>query len=99
MKAVLLACLVAAAPLAFAAGTRPKPTDPPSTTSGGDEAFHANIEPLLLTRCSPCHAPGGRMYAKMPFDQPAIVRSHAPGVLKRLKGGDRETVQAWLDAR
>jgi hypothetical protein len=61
-----------------------------------EEAFRATISPILLTRCSPCHAPGGAQYAALPFDKSGTIRSHAPGVLKRLKGDDKETVQAWL---
>jgi hypothetical protein len=72
---------------------------PAAPSRDSDEAFRSTISPLLLTRCSPCHAPGGKMYGKMPFDEPATIRSHAPGVLKRLKGDDKETVRAWLETR
>jgi hypothetical protein len=53
-----------------------------------DAVFKAEIRPILVARCSPCHEPGGKMYAKLPFDEPATLASHVPGVKKRLKGDD-----------
>lgn len=63
---------------------------PPSPT------FEAAIRPMLATRCAPCHNPGGSMYARLPFDRPAVVSSHASGVRRRLKGDDLETLERWL---
>ncbi len=96
---LLLAALLASPPLPRAAASRPAEKAPPAASRESDEAFRSTVSPLLLTRCSPCHAPGGKMFEKLPFDQPATIRSHAPGVLKRLKGDDRETVRAWLESR
>ena len=92
-------CLAATPRPAARAKSAPSAAPTPAAAGGTDEAFHASVEPLLLTRCSPCHAPGGKMYDKMPFDKADTIRSHAPGTLKRLKGDDRETVRAWLEAR
>jgi hypothetical protein len=36
------------------------------------------------------------MYARLPFDDPKVVASHSAGVLRRLKGADRETMEKWL---
>jgi hypothetical protein len=36
------------------------------------------------------------MYARLPFDDPKVVSSHSPGVLRRLKGDDRAAVEKWL---
>jgi hypothetical protein len=98
---LLLAALLAspALPLVAATKTAVEKHAPAAPSRESDEAFRATISPLLLTRCSPCHAPGGKLYGKLPFDQAATIRSHAPGVLKRLKGDDKETVRAWLEAR
>ena len=60
------------------------------------DAFASTIRPLLAGKCAPCHEPGGRMYEKLPFDRPETISGHAPGVLKRLKGADREAVERWL---
>jgi len=99
--AALLAALAAVA-RPGAAGNPPKKDAPPAPAAAagaGEESFRAVVAPLLLTRCSPCHAPGGKMYAKLPFDKAETIRSHVPGVMKRLKGEDKETVQAWLDGK
>ena len=67
-----------------------------SAAAAGDEEFKSKISPLLMSRCSPCHAPGGKMYERIPFDEEKAVRDHKDGVLRRLKGEDKETVEAWL---
>ncbi len=61
-----------------------------------DDPFVATVRPILATRCAPCHNPGGKMYARLPFDDPKVVASHSEGVLKRLKGEDRATMERWL---
>ena len=60
------------------------------------EAFASTVRPLLAAKCAPCHEPGGKMYSKLPFDRPETIAGHAAGVLKRLKGSDREAVERWL---
>jgi len=60
------------------------------------DAFASTVRPLLAAKCAPCHEPGGKMYAKLPFDRPETISGHAAGVLKRLKGADREAVERWL---
>jgi len=47
--------------------------------------FKTQMIPLLQKKCSPCHFAGGKMYAKMPFDNPATILSHQTGILKRMK--------------
>jgi len=54
------------------------------------------LRPVLQARCAPCHEPGGKMYEKLPFDRAETIASHREGVLKRLKGADREAVEKWL---
>jgi hypothetical protein len=45
--------------------------------------YNTQVMPLLQKKCSPCHFPGGKMYAKMPFDKSTTIISHEAGVLKR----------------
>jgi hypothetical protein len=97
--AVPAAALLLLGASAGAAKERPSKYAAEPAKGGSDESFRAIVSPLLLTRCSPCHAPGGKMYASLPFDKAETVRSHAPGVLKRLKGDDKDTVQGWLDGK
>jgi hypothetical protein len=66
---------------------------PPSPTA---DAFTTTVRPILREHCTPCHEPGGKMYEKLPFDNPQTIATHPEGVLKRLKGDDRAAVEKWL---
>ncbi len=66
------------------------------TPSPGAEAFATTVRPILRERCAPCHEPGGKMYERLPFDNPQTIATHPEGVLKRLKGDDRAAVEKWL---
>lgn len=61
--------------------------------------FRDTIRPILSARCGQCHDPGGRMYARLPFDDAEVVSSHSTGVLRRLKGADRAAMEKWLASR
>jgi hypothetical protein len=51
-----------------------------------DSSYYKNhIQPILEKRCSPCHFTGGKMYEKLPFDNPVTITLHETGVLKRIK--------------
>lgn len=47
--------------------------------------FDRDIKSILKSRCTPCHFPGGTMYAKLPFDNPQTIRDHPAGIFKRIK--------------
>jgi len=51
---------------------------------------------MLVKKCAPCHEPGGKLYEKLPFDNAGVVAAHAPGILRRLQGEDRETLEKWV---
>ena len=59
--------------------------------------FDKDIVPMLKERCSPCHFPGGKMYAKMPFDQAKTIHDHREGVTKRFKDQELDRIKAYLD--
>jgi len=82
----------AAAPVAK---TSPAPASGLFATSSS-AAFAATVRPVLAAKCTPCHEPGGKMYASLPFDKSETIASHREGVLKRLKGDDRAAVEKWL---
>lgn len=48
-------------------------------------SFDADIKPILQAHCQPCHFTGGKMYARMPFDQPKTIRDHKEGIFRRIK--------------
>jgi hypothetical protein len=61
------------------------------------EVFAQTVQPILARTCAPCHAPGGKMYDRLPFDKPEVVRDNREGILRRLKvPDDREAVERWL---
>jgi hypothetical protein len=74
------------------------PQAPPTTVAAVD-AFQTEVHPILARRCTPCHVPGGKMYERMPFDDADTVREHRDGILRRLDGEDKATVERWLLGR
>jgi hypothetical protein len=90
---------LAPAPSASAANpaaAAPAPTAPPQATPPSALTFEATVRPILAAKCAPCHNPGGKMYGRLPFDQPGVVSSHADGVRRRLKGEDLQALEKWL---
>jgi hypothetical protein len=73
----------------------PSPSPPPASTAVPD-LFAGAVRPILKGHCAPCHEPGGRLYDRLPFDDPRVVSSHSPGILRRLKGEDRTAFEHWL---
>ena len=71
-----------------------RPTSVPPTAAPA--TFEATVRPILAVKCAPCHNPGGKMYGRLPFDQPSVVSSHADGVRRRLKGEDLQAFERWL---
>ncbi len=87
---------------AQAAPAAPPVPVPPGIAEKDIAAFRTSLRPVLSVRCAPCHEPGGKMYARLPFDDPETVASHAGRMATRLSGEDRRTLEAWaaqLDAR
>lgn len=76
----------------------PPPPAPavPAAPSAEPVSFEASVKPLLARTCTPCHVPGGRMYERLPFDQPEVVLSHKDGVMRRMKDPDnRQLMERW----
>ena len=69
---------------------------PPVAIAKVADPFQTTIRPILSERCGACHDPGGKMYARLPFDDPHVVASHNEGVLRRLNGDDREAMLRWI---
>jgi len=68
----------------------------PAESKEATDPFRGTVRPVLLSRCAPCHEPGGKMYEKLPFDDGKVVASHSEGILRRLKGDDRAALERWL---
>ncbi len=79
------------------ANTTPNVKSSGAASAPTGDLFAARVGPLLARKCTPCHVPGGRMYDRLPFDDPATVRRVKEGVLRRLKvPEDRSVLEAWL---
>jgi mono/diheme cytochrome c family protein len=84
--------------------TRPEaaaaaPSSEAASTTDDRAAFEATVRPVLARHCGQCHEAGGRMYAKLPFDDPEVVRAHGDSVLRRLKDPDEQAqVRRWIAA-
>ena len=67
----------------------PKPVD-----------FARDVRPILEQHCHPCHFAGGKVYAKMPFDQPATLHKLGTKLFTRIKKDDEQKViRAFLNGR
>ncbi|HEX8070921.1 MAG TPA: hypothetical protein VF546_13275 [Pyrinomonadaceae bacterium] len=83
-----------AAPVAGAHTPAPSPT-PQVTPSPAPQAapgpapprvdFATQIRPILETRCTPCHFPGGKMYQRLPFDRPETLHALGDKLFTRIK--------------
>jgi hypothetical protein len=63
-----------------------------------DSSFGTRVRPMLETRCSPCHFEGGKVYGRLPFDRPEVVRRLGSARLfTRLKDEkDRAVIREFL---
>ncbi|MDP9230463.1 MAG: hypothetical protein M3O67_07310 [Bacteroidota bacterium] len=83
-------CMTQTTPLTLSSSTQ-------ETTPTDSIQFDAQVKPIFVTRCSPCHFTGGKMYAKMPFDKAETIISHKDGILKRIKNEkENELIKAFV---
>src|SRR3989454_11133261 len=47
--------------------------------------FDKEIKPIFQSRCMPCHFPGGKVYDKLPFDQPGTITRLGTKLFTRIK--------------
>ena len=96
--AVLLAaagtCAPGAPELAAAPAAMPPRSAgaPAHSTPARAVYFQTQIKPLLEARCSPCHFAGGRMYEKLPFDQPATIHHLGERLFTRIEAADEQAL-------
>ena len=70
---------------------------PVAAAAPAPDPFRAQIAPILAQRCAPCHNPGGKMYERLPFDDPATVAGHPEGILKRIKDpAEHSLIERWI---
>lgn len=78
------------------------PDEPPPVVIDQPDSlsFAEHIQPILVSRCSPCHFTGGKMYAKLPFDKGATILDPEVrnGILKRIKDEkEKEMIKQFMD--
>jgi hypothetical protein len=91
---IILTALFLSAAAAAAAAWGPPPVTPPAPEPAEKAApvrFDADVQPIL-SRCRPCHYPGGVMYARMPFDDEATVRKAGEKLFTRVKDEKQQAV-------
>jgi hypothetical protein len=60
-------------------------TSPPSSANATKPDFEKEIKPILQSRCMPCHFQGGKVYDKLPFDQPETITKLGTKLFTRIK--------------
>lgn len=84
MDSVMRLLPVAALLLLASCPPAPPPAAAPSPAVSHVD-FDSQIKPVLQTRCTPCHFPGGVMHAKLPFDQAQTIRDLGEKMFTRIK--------------
>ena len=91
--------LTPAPPVAQTEPATPAPTTPTPAKNDSLNDF-TSVAEMLARSCSPCHIPGGKMYDRLPFDNPEIVASHGTSMLGRIKSTeDHAQLETWLAGR
>ena len=61
--------------------------------------FASQIQPILVSHCSPCHFPGGKMYERLPFDKAeTILKLNEARLLMRIKDEkEKSLITAFIE--
>lgn len=83
--------------VSVANGRETAPPAPTPTPTPARVDFATQIQPILETRCAPCHFAGGKMYERLPFDRPATIRTLGTKLFTRIKDEDeRRLIREFL---
>ena len=87
----------------LAESSSPEPATQPATlcqpAQTGPVDFQSQVLPILVSRCSPCHFPGGSMYSRLPFDQEVTIRQLGTKLFTRIKSPEeRATLLRFLES-
>lgn len=68
------------------------PAPPPKNVE-----FARDVRPILEKRCQPCHFPGGKMHATLPFDRAETIDKLGPKLFTRIKkDSEQAIIRAFL---
>ena len=85
--------LVAVALLLLETGGLAKPVT--ITTARID--FDTQLKPIFQSKCMPCHFNGGKVYDRLPFDNPTTIRKLGTRLFTRIKDEhDRKLIEDFL---
>lgn len=54
--------------------------------------FKHDVQPILESRCMPCHFTGGKMYTTLPFDKPETIVRLGEKLFTRIKDPKSQAV-------
>src|SRR6478735_7908798 len=70
-----------------------KPTSTDSIPTGTDIIdFNTRIKPIFVSRCSPCHFSGGKMYERLPFDKDVTLVNNVDKIMKRVEKDEKKAI-------
>ena len=59
--------------------------------------FDTQLKPIFQSKCMPCHFSGGKMYDRLPFDNPATIRKLGTRLFTRIKEeNERRLIEDFL---
>jgi hypothetical protein len=59
--------------------------------------FTTHVEPILKSKCQPCHFSGGKVYEKLPFDRPETIKTLGTKLFTRiLDENERKVIREFL---
>jgi hypothetical protein len=62
--------------------------------------FARDLRPILESRCQPCHFAGGRMYDRLPFDDPETIHTLGERLFTRIKSEkEQAAIRRFLGQR
>lgn len=76
----------------FRPGATASATSAMSFSSTPKTDFETKVKPILQARCQPCHFQGGKVYDKMPFDNPETVIRLGEKMFTRVKDREEQRV-------
>jgi hypothetical protein len=63
-------------------------------------SFDSDIKPIFQARCQPCHFPEGKVYDKLPFDNPATITKLGTKLFTRIKDEkEQRLIREFLEAK
>ena len=69
----------------------------PAKLVGVQIDYRKDVQPIFEKNCNPCHFPGGKMHARLPFDDGATIAKLGKKVFSRIKDEpSREVIRKYL---